>query len=331
MAMETGVASHAGDLLLKLETFLTTNPALVAANQAWQVLKDNKVQPYDTNYNPNAIGEYQLNRCFKGGGLDGRDEIIVPMQLWVDKTKTEYSLIAYGARSWNNAEPLYNQWVNSNENNVRSCMYLWNAQMQYWFFANGRRFIVIAKVANRYMSMYCGFIMPSGTDVEYSYPLYIGANGANFRRNYQYTHSGSNVSTGAFWKPTGDFQETRNRSNGNLINPTGVNVRFCVSDTSSIYTVDGANVQLQSGGVVFPYHLNYKIGKTTDSQYVLLPIEFVQIYGGTQVLGWLDNVFYVSGFENSPETVVTVNGERYICFPCMIQNGYNDYAAIKME
>lgn len=330
MAMETGIASHAGDLFLKLETFLTTNPALVAAGQAWRVLKDNKVAPYSNEYNPDANGVNQMPRAFKGGGLDGRDEIIVPMQLWVNKSRTEYSLIAYGARSWDTSYPIEIQHMNKNQQNVRTCMYLWNAQMPYWFFANGRRFIVITKVANRYMSMYCGFIMPSGTDIEYSYPHYVAANGANFKRNYQFTHSGSSVSTGAFWKPTADYAETTYRSNCNLINPTGTNVRFNVSDTSQVYRTDSTN-ELQSGGVIFPYHLNYKIGKTIDNQYVLLPIELIQVVGDIQVLGWLDNVFYVSGFENSPETIITVNGDRYICFPCMIQNAYNDYAAIKME
>ena len=36
MAVEIGMATSHSDLLLKLETFLTTNSELVAANQQWE-------------------------------------------------------------------------------------------------------------------------------------------------------------------------------------------------------------------------------------------------------------------------------------------------------
>ena len=46
MAYVTGTATNCVDLINKLEDFLTTNPALVAANQQWVCFKDNEVMPY---------------------------------------------------------------------------------------------------------------------------------------------------------------------------------------------------------------------------------------------------------------------------------------------
>lgn len=177
MAVEIGTASNHTDLLLKLETFLTTNPQLVAANQQWESKKDNRATPYSMNADPDANG-FSLSRFFVGHGLDGQDNIVVPMVLRNNIKESYYTLSAYAARTYavdkNVNEQLGDNVLGKNNNVV--CISLWHSEMKYWFIANGRRFIVIAKVANRYVSMYCGFIKPSGTDLEYPYPLLVGGN-----------------------------------------------------------------------------------------------------------------------------------------------------------
>lgn len=324
MAFEAGTASNAGDLLLKLETFLTTNPSLVAAGQQWKSMKDNTVTPYTTSYNMTAEGTYQLERCFIGGGLDGKDRIVVPMRLYVKKAQTFYSLSAYSARSWDTTKPVQEQFTATQAENQRSVISLWADNMPYWFWANGRRFMIVAKVANRYVSMYCGFFMPCGTDREYSYPLYIGGSHTVYERSYQ--HQG-NQENGAFWKPTGASAGAYT-SSGAAISPDGAIVRCYTSDMNTLGTsLDGYG----NSAEFYPYQMNEFVGKTKDNQYVLKPIEIVQVSTAKQCLGWLDGAFYVSGFENSPENVLTVNGARYICFPTMVRTGFNDWCAIKME
>ncbi len=328
MAQEKGTAANAGDLLLKLETFLTTNPNLVRQGWQWQSMKDSIVEPYTTDYDMQSGGSYQLHRCFIGGGVDGQDRIVVPMHLYVQAQNTYYTLMSILTRDWDKTKLHSQQWVSTAEPWIRTGIHLWNAEMPYWFFANRRRFIIVVKVANRYMSMYCGFIMPSGTDREYSYPMYIGGNSPEYQRNYQYTHTGSSTSTGAPWKGSADYQKSQYRSCGNLINPQGNLVRFTCSDTTGLSTNSS---EYNNVGITFPYHFKHYVGKTSDNQYVIAPVELIQITTAPQVLGWLDGIFYVSGFENSPENIITVNGDRYLCVPCMVQTGYNDYAAIKME
>lgn len=324
MAYEVGTASNAGDLMLKLETFLTSNQTLVQKGQQWQSLKDNQQLPYSTDYDMNASSSYQLGRCFVGGGLDKQDKIYVPMWLYVEKGNTYYTMAAYTARSWDVTKKISEQWTATNVENGIGAMALWNAEIPYWFFANGRRFMIIAKVANRYMSMYCGFFMPCGTDREYSYPYYIGGNFSLLSRNYQ--HQG-NTENGAFWKPT----TTNNRSSGTLVAPDGALVQCGTKDMEYPPTRAYETGKFGMVAEFFPYQINAYVGKTVDNQYVIKPIEIVQIRHAIQCLGWLDGAFYVSGFENSPETIITVNGENYICFPTMVRTGFNDYCAIKME
>lgn len=323
MAVEKGTASNAGDLLLKLEKFLTTNPELVRTKQAWEVMKDNTIRPYSQEYNMAATGEWQLARTFVAKGLDGQDKIYVPMALYVDARYTYYSLTAWTARSYDKEKDLNTQFTATNFQNGRSVISLWANPIPYWFVANGRRFIVIAKIAHRYMSMYCGFFLPLATDEEYTYPLYIGGSHNVIEREYQHQ---TNHTNGSFWKPT--FSEEGN---------DGVSYGSCalVIPSGEIIYLGSSDMVMRRPdtftGVLYPYNWNYKIGLTEDGEYVIQPIEIMEIHPSPQMLGWLDGVMYVSGFGNSPERELIVDGKKYLCFPTMVRSGYNDYAAILME
>ena len=196
---------------------------------------------------------------------------------------------------------------------------LWHTDMKYWFIANGRRFIIVVKVSNRYATMYCGFIKPSGTDLEYPYPLLIGGNHTLTDSPYTNDYTGTNRS---FFNP----QASGSGSSSSMIyTPSG---RLCFLDNQG-----GAYVPTQDYliGVTYPYHYNHYIGKTLDDEYVLLDIDIVQYNGGMNHLGWFDGVCFVTGFENSPENIITVGNERYICVSAMVQNDYNNWVAIKLE
>ena len=321
MAVEIGMATSHSDLLLKLETFLTTNSELVAANQQWESLKDNTARPYSLSTTPDNNG-YLLHRFFKGKGLDGQDSIIVPMVLRQNVTSNYYTLSAYPARAYDRTKAVDMQFVSTNGyDTYPACMSIWQTTMKYWFIANGRRFIIIAKVANRYVSMYCGLFLPSGTDTEYSYPLYIGGNHGTDSTPYTYEATSNQRS---FFNPQAN-DSNYPRSSAYLIVPSG---ELACGDN-----YDGASFSssITHQFNTYPYNNNHYLTKTIDGQYLLLPIDIVQDRPVMQHLGWLDGVFYVSGFENSPENIVQVAGVDYICIPAVVQNDYNNYAAIALK
>lgn len=320
MAVEIGTASNHQDLMLKLEKFLTSNPALVAANQQWEVKKDNVVNPYTTNTTANADANgYSLHRFFIGHGLDGQDNIIVPMVLRHNTSLNYYTMTACAARAYVVDKGVSDQLTDNVHGARWVTISLWHTDMKYWFIANGRRFIIVVKVSNRYATMYCGFIKPSGTDLEYPYPLLIGGNHTLTDSPYTNDYTGTNRS---FFNP----QASGSGSSSSMIyTPSG---RLCFLDNQG-----GAYVPTQDYliGVTYPYHYNHYIGKTLDDEYVLLDIDIVQYNGGMNHLGWFDGVCFVTGFENSPENIITVGNERYICVSAMVQNDYNNWVAIKLE
>lgn len=319
MAVEIGTASSHWDLMLKLEAFLTTNPALVAANQQWEVKKDNIIHPYTTNTTADADG-YSLHRFFVGHGLDGQDNIIVPMVLRHNVSQNYYTMTAYAARSYATDKSIAGQLTDNAVDARWATISLWHTDMKYWFIANGRRFIIIVKVSNRYATMYCGFIKPSGTDLEYPYPMLIGGNHTFSDRPYTNDDTSTNRS---FFNPQAN--SSGNSSSSMIFTPSG---RLCFLDNQG-----GGYIQSQNNliGVTYPYHYNYYIGKTLDNEYVLLDIDIIQWNGGMNHLGWFDGVYFVTGFENSPENIITVGNDRYICVSAMVQNDYNNWVAIKLE
>ena len=318
MAVEIGTASNHWDLMLKLEAFLTTNPALVAANQQWEVKKDNIIHPYTTNTTADKDG-YSLPRFFISHGLDGQDNIVVPMVLRHNTSLNYYTMTAHAARSYATDKSIAGQLTDNAVGARWVTISLWHTDMKYWFIANGRRFIIVVKVSNRYATMYCGFIKPSGTDLEYPYPLLIGGNHTLTDRPYTNDEIASNRS---FFNPQASDSST---SSCMIYTPSG---RLCFLDNQG-----GSSVQTQNYlvGVTYPYHYNYYIGKTLDDEYVLLDIDIVQWNGGMNHLGWFDGVCYVTGFENSPENIIKVGNDSYICVSAMVQNDYNNWVAIKLE
>ena len=319
MAVEIGTASNHQDLMLKLEKFLTSNPALVAANQQWEVKKDNVVKPYTTNTTADN-GGYSLHRFFIGHGLDRQDNIVVPMVLRHNTGLNYYTMTAYAARSYATDKSIAEQLTDNAVGARWVTISLWHTNMKYWFIANGRRFIIVVKISNRYATMYCGFIKPSGTDLEYPYPLLIGGNHTLTDRPYTNDETDRNRS---FFNPQASSDGST--SSCMIYTPSG---RLCFLDNQG-----GAYVQPQNNlvGVTYPYHYNHYIGKTLDNEYVLLDIDIVQWHGGMNHLGWFDGVCFVTGFENSPENIITVGNDRYLCVSAMVQNDYNNWVAIKLD
>lgn len=198
MAVEIGTASNARDLVSKLEKFLTTNPELVKANQAWEVLKDSDggddFVEFDDKHifytleshveNREGISGWTTRRCFVGHGLDGEDTIVVPMGLYVNKKFpatpfTATSLCALYATEESKGKDFLTNFsklrYKTRDMPFIASIPLRNDEMSYWFVANGRRFIVVVKAIGYYLSMYCGYMLQFGTDLENPYPMYLGA------------------------------------------------------------------------------------------------------------------------------------------------------------
>ena len=309
MAVEIGTASNARDLVSKLEKFLTANPELVQANQAWEVIKDSD-----------------------GGGVVDVDETYDDMYDEEEEVKFGW---AYRRRFIGH---------------IFTAIPLKNESMNYWFVANGRRFIIVVKVEQYYLSMYCGFMLQFGTDLENTYPMYIGGSHNNNYARIGDEDAGApiheiNFDYGGFHDPF--TKDDTAGSQGDISScfcntPNGV-VAMIAKSTESLG--GGRDTEKYTSGYILPY----RYVTTVSGLHVIYPIEITAVYSlpatiNTHVghwreastVGWLQGAYFVSGLNNTPEKELIIGDKRYLCFPSM-QNSdrdsssYNRWLALLME
>lgn len=261
---------------------------------------------------PNDFAAQMATRevSVRGPGLAEADQIFVNMRTVSSNQADLYNIgiryaTGFDATKMSDSQP--------GDPQKTTWMLLWNQSIKYWFIANGRRFIVLAKVSTTYASMYGGFILPYGLPSEIPYPIVSGASCAV---NVRWSDQTENHSS--FWNPAGYSQ----------------------SDITSLYMrrTDGGvdafkNIQYSGDPFSWTYPYRYRLDYRTSpgDSYALEPVVLYSSTNGGNVWGELDGVFAISGFNNASENTQVINGKTYL----VVQSGYrtraNDYAAILLE
>ena len=309
MAVEIGTASGHIDLLNKLVTFLTTNPDLVAANQQWEVLP--------TTESSQVV--------LRGQGLAGQDEIYLTLSHVMDAANDVRNI---GLRYATGYNPNTNE---AGQPGASTIVYatLWNQSIPYWFVANGRRFIVIAKVSTVYACLYGGFILPYGLPSEYPYPICVGGNGA---ANLRWSVSSTQIAS--FWNPRSASASTATSHMLKLRDTVGTERRFFnqnsgSSESTHSYTIPYARA---GGSWISTGPDNQHDFRTSpDGKHVLQPVILTTSIAEAQnVWGEFDGVYHVSGFQNASENIIAYNGEDYLVVQSSNRTTMHDYAAIRL-
>lgn len=261
---------------------------------AWEQLK------LDTS----VTNETHLYLMGKGAG--GTDEIFVNLRTTKSVANDWYNIRIRGATGFLSGQDLDHQ----PNINTGTEMSLWNLSMPYWFIANGRRFMIVAKVSTVYSSCYAGFILPYALPSEYPYPLVIGASNVDLGKRW----SVANTYHRAFWSPNLTLE---------LLLPDATWQPF------ANYFVSGGGEAAQSSYNVMSFAV---VSERTaiDGSYVTLPFVMTSAGAGGNVYGELDGIFKTSGYGNASENVITVDGIDHLVVQNTYRTGINDYAAIKL-
>lgn len=311
MAWETGTATNQADLLAKIVTFLTTNTALVTAGQAWTDLGT-------------ASGQ-TTGKWLRGPGLSTTEQIFVGLQAVNDVPGDIYGIQIAGAQGFSAGNGFESQVGIS----PTSFVAVWNSPMTYWIVGNGQRFVVVVKVSTTYHAMYCGKILPYGTPTQYPYPLFIGGESTtNLRwsnttvgfRHFSDPGSPSNSTNSGcnFLFPDGAWQPFLNwtNSSGNdLLATTGRTVWPCAGSSNNGTEVDNRLREMRDN---------------IDGSYTLLPLILHCEAPSRQVFGELDGCFWVSGFGNAAENVVTIGGVDHLVVQNIYRTNRWNYWALKL-
>ena len=202
---------------------------------------------------------------------------------------------------------------------------LWNSNIPYWFIADGKRVIVVAKVSTVFESAYMGFIDPYPSPGQWAYPLAVGgmmafaAEPAATSPNWRWSYAGNEHH--AFFKGfPGDAVDAA--SSLRLRKPDGTWRGFGSSFAASA-SFPGALWPAAAGMTDLRPNL--------DGTYPLFPIVATEHDGSTaNVFGELAGVMATTGHLNAAENTITVGRETWL----VIQNAHRttktDYAAVRL-
>lgn len=329
MALEIGTATDAADLWDKLLTFLTSDSALTGAGEEWS-----------DDWSGDGGNEHVL----VGPGMSGTDEIYVGMRLHVDTDADEHWIEFRGMTGIISAGEAVEDHINVQPEPV--LMFIDNSVMNYWFVANGRRFMIALKISTTFESCYAGFFLPYATPTEYPYPMFIGGT--------------AGPDTGASQSP----RSWRESLSGHSAYPwpwadDGINRANTVFPPAYSMTPDGTwmgysnSNELQEGCIGNVSRGNYlssdDASPQNDDYYLsngvfedgwtdlygggkyLMPIHLFECSPGRQTYGVLQGAFRCQAEYVSAEDVITIDAVDYLVVQNIARNDNNDFFAMVLE
>jgi hypothetical protein len=260
-------------------------------------------------------------------GNGGLDQIIVGAKAFSDVPTDYYNwrlgaFSAYNSAAAFNAQPGY---VGGASQAVPSpILTLWNSSIPYWFIANGRRVIVIAKVSTVYVTAYLGFLASYMAPGSFSYPLIVGGNlafvtePATTDASWRWSNAGTDMRNFAI--PLVGTISAASTSSLLLRLATGTWQGFDCSSAEHTF------------GQVWPFAYNvpgtYDWRPNLDGSYPLLPV--VLFDSTPNVYGELDGVYATSGFSQGAENTITVGGIPYLVVQNVFRNTKADFFAVRL-
>jgi hypothetical protein len=292
-------------------TFTTTQGAMKAAGQEWI---------YEGRASDQTDGGW-----VKGRGLAGTESIYVGLRSAIDAGNDIYSIEIGGAQGFNAAFGWASQVGKSPTTYVAS----WNSSVPYWIVASGRRFVVVSKVSTTYHAMYGGLILPYATPSQYPYPHFIGGHGASNLR-----WSDTSVGFRQFIDP--GATSTATNTGANLCFPDGSWQYFSNFTNSS----GNDSLNITTGRSIWPYagggsatHVDDRLREMRDNidgTYTLLPLILSCESPSRQVFGEFDGCYWVSGYGNAAENIITVSGQDYLVVQNIFRTNRWNYWALKL-
>lgn len=310
MAFETGTVTDYRDLLDKLKIFLDA--------EGWTI----------NDFNLGAALTDVSNLNVTGPGIVGGQQPNISIQTDDNSGTNAYAWKVCGHQTYVSGRGFGLQPNNS----PIHYFLLWPNTMTYWFYANDRRFIVVAKIGVYYMSMYAGFFLPYALPEEYPYPYFIGATS-----NQLLVYNAPDAGVRTFCDPGPGAASYMARQTLGWESIQNGNFAANVVDSYS-----GAG---NEGATIWPYR-NLQVENDFQASREIawslfrlmrpllngvMPMYQLHILDGANetLAGVLDGVYVTGGFNRVPEQIVEVDSQDYRLFINVNRNTPKHYFAVE--
>ena len=291
-------ATDNNDFLAKLVDFLTGVTGSIPVGERWTLLKDVSNLP--------AEREVYL----RAPGLSASEQIFVNMRTSrVDATGVYYLEIR-GAIGFDTLKTFITQ----PQVSLPCYLPLNNLDFDYWFVANGRRFVVVALIESTWQHGYGGLYLPFATPAEFPYPLFVGGSthvtGLTYRDDRFYISG--------YWDSAGAAQIIH-RDNSWL----------------TLQNIDGSKPTRQVPGyntAMHPYRILISdFSHNIDGSYSLIPCVMDTVSFGGNTYGELEGVYGISGHLQLAGSILTVSGVEYLVAANSNRLGRASFVAIRLQ
>lgn len=223
-------------------------------------------------------------------------------------------------------------------------MLMFKNPIPYWFFGNGRRYVVIAKISSVYEMCYMGFCLPYGLPTQFTYPLCIGGAACPSTTAAYNRYSSTDSSHRGFPNPYGGTNSPGAIVQGTFDTTNYYSTLKILQGTSWISMKSKSATTLYNDNNIWPYVsaeyasgglydiFSRKLRENIDGSYPVFPCVIMMNNPVNHIMGELQGVYAVPGYGGiSAEDTFTVGGDTYIAFPILPNAAANDYFCMKKE
>lgn len=225
----------------------------------------------------------------------------------------------------------------------------WNSSMPYWFSANGRCFKFSVKVSTSFEGGYIGFFLPYAAPNQYPYPMTVGGSliPQNGPRGLEWRYSYNSYRHSVFPIPGNSSPSLNNadstlyvrlqdgtwRSPGQRASTSDPNIITRMTmGTVPPFTIAGPAIGVWPscvhsttvGDGCLPYR------EVLGGGYIFQPLILLQRSPTSAVLGELDGVYAVSGFNNAAENTTTFSGVDHVILQNIARTEVQEYWALNL-
>jgi hypothetical protein len=262
-------------------------------------------------------------------GNGGLDAIIVGASAFSNVTEDYYNWRLGGFSAFDSSLPFNQQagYVGGpSQAKPSPVLPLWNSTIPFWFVANGRRVIVIAKVSTVYTSAYLGLMSSYMAPGAFPLPLVVGGSlsfqttePAATSSNWRWSYSGTEMRAFPICNPASLNQDSDSQLRLRLVSGT--------------WRGFDANSNDATFGKVWPYSslpvATWDWRPNLDGGYPMLP---VVLHDNTpNVYGELEGVKGITGFSQGVENVITVGGIQHLVVQNVFRNTKADFFAVRLS
>jgi hypothetical protein len=332
MAYQTGTASDHVDLWDKFKAFITSDPELVASGQEWEVV-------WEVDSNSDIDFDNETDYVLRGPGLADQDSVYIALRR--DDSAIASDVSTWYMRGATGIVPSANQYhLHINMTPFPVKMFTRPNTMDYWFFASGRRFIIVVQVGTVYETMYGGFFLPYAEPTVYSYPMFVGGSSGSGGPVESTSHTSVADDHAAFCYPA---YNTASQSGFNpsawMMDPSGNWLRCSINHDSAPCCIGptffgaglgiGAVIAQTQGSFNYGYNdVDKRVGESYGGGFVMTPFTLVQATPSDQTFGVLDGVYRITGRGQSIENIIQAEDAVHVVFQNTFRTSLGNWFAV---